>query len=219
LDGSARIALKIKPCFNKYIFIEKDNGRCEQLSALIKETEFKNLSNNIEIRNGDANEEIQKICQLNWKDKRAVLFLDPYGMQVQWNTIKAIASTKAIDLWYLFPLGQAINRLLKKDGNISDPNRKKLDSVLGEGWYNEIYKNNKINTLFGEENEITKAGMDQIGCLFKKRLENIFAGVCENPRELRNSKNNTLYLLFFAVSNEGRGKDIALKIANHILKD
>ena len=41
-------------------------------------------------------------------------------MQVQWDTMKAIAETKAIDLWILFPLGVAVNRLLKKDGNIED---------------------------------------------------------------------------------------------------
>jgi hypothetical protein len=34
-----------------------------------------------------------------------VLFLDPYGMQVDWTTIEAIARTKAIDLRVLFPLG------------------------------------------------------------------------------------------------------------------
>ena len=32
-------------------------------------------------------------------------------MQVDWSTFEAIAATKAIDLWILFPLGQAANRL------------------------------------------------------------------------------------------------------------
>ncbi|GAI54351.1 unnamed protein product, partial [marine sediment metagenome] len=50
-----------------------------------------------------------------WQNNRAVLFLDPYGMQVNWETIKAIANTEAIDLWYLFPFGIGVNRLLQKD--------------------------------------------------------------------------------------------------------
>lgn len=33
------------------------------------------------------------------------MFLDPYGMQVERETIDTIARTKAIDTWLLFPLG------------------------------------------------------------------------------------------------------------------
>ena len=45
----------------------------------------------------------------------------------------------------------------------------------------------------------------------------MFAGVAEEPGVLWNSSNNPLYLFCFAVGNE-RGKDIALRIANHLLK-
>lgn len=47
--------------------------------------------------------------------RRAVVFLDPFGMQVEWRTIERIGQTKAIDLWILFPLGVAVNRFLTKD--------------------------------------------------------------------------------------------------------
>jgi hypothetical protein len=43
-----------------------------------------------------------------------------YGMQVDWTTVEAIARTKAIDLWVLFPLGIGVNRLLTKSGDIPD---------------------------------------------------------------------------------------------------
>ena len=46
----------------------------------------------------NANLEIQNLCNKDWRSRRAVLFLDPYGMQVEWKTIEAIAATKAIDL-------------------------------------------------------------------------------------------------------------------------
>jgi len=49
-------------------------------------------------------------------------------------------------------------------------------------------------------------------------MKGIFAGVAEEPGVLRNSANNPLYLLCFAVGNE-RGKDIALRIAQHLLKE
>jgi hypothetical protein len=42
--------------------------------------------------------------------------------------------------------------------------------------------------------------------------------VADEPGVLRNSKNNPLYLVCFAVGND-RGKDIALRIAKHLLKE
>lgn len=124
LNGSARMALCIKPSFKKYIFIEKSKSRCKDLHRL--KNEFTELSNKIEIVQEEANSHLIKICKKNWQKHRAVIFLDPYGMQVKWSTVEAIAATKAIDLWLLFPLGQAVNRLLKKDGKINNINRKRL---------------------------------------------------------------------------------------------
>ncbi len=59
--------------------------------------------------------------------------------------------------------------------------------------------------------------METIGRYFNNRLKDVFAGVAE-PGVLRNSSNNPLYLLCFAVGNE-RGKEIALRIAKHLLKE
>jgi three-Cys-motif partner protein len=89
LDGSARIALKTDPAFDGYVFIEKNKQRCEALERL--KTEFP--SRKIDIRRGEANSELKKICGLNWSSRRAVLFLDPYGMQVEWETIVAVSRT------------------------------------------------------------------------------------------------------------------------------
>ena len=57
-------------------------------------------------------------------------FSNPYGMQVEWTTIEAIAATKAIDLWILFPLGIGVNRLLTKSGDIPESWRKRLELLL-----------------------------------------------------------------------------------------
>ncbi|MFZ5864157.1 MAG: hypothetical protein ACOYXR_15145 [Nitrospirota bacterium] len=65
---------------------------------------------------------------------------------------------------------------------------------------------------------MVKAKMETIGQYFNDRLKDIFAGVAAEPGVLRNSTNSPLYLLCFAVGNE-RGKDIALRIANHLLKE
>jgi hypothetical protein len=73
-------------------------------------------------------------------------------------------------------------------------------------------------TIFGTEQEyVIKASMETIGRYFNDRLGAIFPGVAKKPGVLRNSTNNPLYLLCFAVGNE-RGAPIALKIAEHLLK-
>jgi len=218
LDGSARLALKTEPPFDQYIFIERSPERCVSLENL--KSEFPDLSKRVKIYQGNANAKIQELCAKDWQSNRAVLFLDPYGMQVEWKTIEAIAQTKAIDLWLLYPLGIGVNRLLTKSGEIPKSWRHRLDLLLGtEDWYDQFYKFEPMPTLFGDDKErVVKATMETIARDFTSRLQGVFAGVAEEPGVLRNSANNPLYLLCFAVGNE-RGKDIALRIANHLLKE
>ncbi|GAG05556.1 unnamed protein product, partial [marine sediment metagenome] len=129
--GSARIALQIKPNFDKYIFIEKSKKYFIELQKL--KNEFPENKQKIQLVNADANTYISDLCNnYKWQNHRAVLFLDPYGMQVDWETIKAIANTEAIDLWYLFPFGIGVNHLLKKDASkIQTSWNIKLDNIFG----------------------------------------------------------------------------------------
>jgi three-Cys-motif partner protein len=219
LEGSARIALQIQPRFTKYIFVEKDPKRFLELEHLREE--FPEVSNDIILINEDCNAYLKELC-LNyaWRKNRAVLFLDPFGMQVRWETIEAIAATKAIDLWILFPLGVAVNRMLRRDGNISPKWQERLNELFGTlDWYDAFYVKSKQPTLFGEE-EVTEkiSDFDSIGRFFISRLQEIFAGVVDNPLFLRNSKNIPLYMLCFAAENQ-RGAKTAVKIASDILKD
>ena len=217
LEGSAVRALKTEPRFDSYVFIERSPARCKHLEDL--RSQFPHLSNAIQIREGEANLEIQALCSKNWTSHRAVLFLDPYGMQVEWKTIDAIAKTKAIDLWLLFPLGIGVNRLLTKSGDIPQLWERRLDLLLGtKDWYEDFYRVESTPTLFGKpEDRIVKARIDTIGQYFIRRLKTVFAGVAEEPKVLLNSANCPLYLLCFAVGNP-KGANVALKIANHLLR-
>lgn len=219
LDGSTRIALRTEPPFDRYMFIERSAERCAHLEGL--KAEFPDLARKIDVRPGDANTEIQDLCSRDWGSRRAVLFLDPYGLQVEWTTIEAIARTQAIDLWLLFPLGIGVNRLLTKSGEIPESWRRCLNKLLGtEDWYEEFYRVESEPTLFGPADRVVKATTATIGRYFNERLKGVFAGVATEPGVLRNSRNNPLYLLCFAVGNPGaRAKEIALRIANHLLKE
>jgi len=217
IEGSARVALQTLPRFLKYIFIEKRGKHIPELEKL--KEEFPEIADDISIINAEANEYLKKLCKKNWKKHRAVIFLDPYGMQVNWNTLEAIARTEAIDLWILFPLGVAVNRLLKRDGNINYAVKKRLDEMFGtQDWYETFYKEITAEDLFGTQTKVRKvSGFTMISSYFVERLKTIFPGVAENPLPLYNSKGNPLYLLCFAASNP-KGAKPALRIAQDILR-
>lgn len=219
LEGSAKIALGVQPGFDQYIFIEKDPDRCAQLEELRKD--FPDRADAIKIEQGDANQKIQALCRKNWKKHRAVLFLDPYGMEVEWKTIESIAATGAIDLWLLLPWGIGPNRLLTRSGQIPEGWRNRLNLFFGsEDWYQEFYREETQRNLFSqEETTVVKAGIEVIGGSLVRRLSSVFPGVAPNPRILMNSANCPLYLFCFAVSSPNpRARTIALGIAKHLLE-
>jgi three-Cys-motif partner protein len=219
--GSARIALETNPYFAEYYFVEQSFDKCRELNLL--KQEYPDKAHKIHVIQKDANTFIQDICHDFRKNTswRSVLFLDPFGMNVAWDTVEAIADTHAIDMWYLFPLGVGVNRLLRRDGNIPQEWQKRLDCIFGDrGWRDIFYKKVSTPSLFEDNTELTRksAGFEEITRYLIKRLKTIFAGVAKNPLPLLNSRNNPLYLLCFACGNK-RGAPIALRIAEHILKE
>lgn len=139
-------------------------------------------------------------------------------MQVSWPTLEAIARTQAIDLWILFPLGVAVNRMLTKDGQIDEKWKGKLDEIFGRrDWYDTFYEADSQTPLFSAATKMQKtADFAVIMTYYVNRLKTVFHHVAQNLLPLYNSKNNPLYALFFAAGNPKGGKT-AVKIAQHIL--
>jgi three-Cys-motif partner protein len=218
LDGSARIALKVEPAFHRFVFVESVAAKVQELERL--KSEFPQRAPSIDIHEGDANKAITNLCR-EWDKKgaRGVLFLDPFGMQAEWRTIEAVASTGCIDMWILFPF--AANRLMTKSpGDIRVAWRKRLDNLFGtDEWEAEFYKERSHLDIFGEDNTVTEKDLtlSGLGAYYDRRLRSIFPVVASNPCVLRSSGNLPLFQLFFAASNPGKGGEIALRIAAHIL--
>ena len=219
-NGSARIALGVESGFHRYVFIEKHAARFEQLQKL--RTEFPNLSDKLEILRDDANTAIVAVCrETDWQKWRAVVFLDPYGAQVDWRTIEAIANTKAIDLWYLFP-SIALDRMLPKNGVIPESWQDRLDQMLGDvAWRTEFYAESGQTDLFSIDNrKERKASVDAIDRYMGARLGSVFPAVAKRSARMCNSTGYCMYLLYFACANPNpKAHRLALRIAEHILKD
>ena len=216
LDGSARIALKTIPPFDRYVFIDSNEDHCRSLESL--KVLAPDIADRIDVICGDANETIRMICsRLDWRHKRAVMFLDPYGLQVSWPTIQAIAATYAVDLWVLFSCS-AVTRMIPNDGHVPPEWETKLTDFFGtDEWKTELFKGKVQPDLFGAEYESTeKVRVEKIVDYYLERLRRTFVAVARKTVVLRNSKGSPMYVLCFAASNE-RGAPIALKIAGHIL--
>jgi three-Cys-motif partner protein len=85
-------------------------ARADQLRALLTER-YLALAKRCSLHEEQANTFLQAWSRrTDWTRTRAVVFLDPYGMAVEWRTIAATAATRAIDLWILFPVGTGVNR-------------------------------------------------------------------------------------------------------------
>lgn len=216
--GSARIALDLESPFDEYIFVDKNPVHVGELNRMI-DTDFPRLVDRCKVWHGDGCEILRELCTYrDWKKQRAVVFLDPYGMNVEWAVLEWIANTKAIDLWLLFPLGMGANRLLKRDGLPNAGFASKLTRVFGTTDWNQFYRQPATDDLFVESPaaETKHATLEDIGNFYLERLSSIFSGVAPRTKVLANSRGNPMYLLFFASGNP-KGAKTAIKIADYLM--
>lgn len=212
LKGSPQVALELEHPFDAYVFIEKNADRIESLKAL--EAEY-GSERAIRIIQEDCNKYLLSSVvnnpKIDWNHHRAVVFLDPFGMQVPWSTLEALASTKAIEVFLNFPVGMAIQRLLLRDqAKFTDQRRKKLDTYFGSTeWFPTLYKKEK--TLFGEETEKIEHSGKFLVKWYRERLRKAF-GHASRAALICNTKRLHLYYLLLASPNK-----TGVKIANHIL--
>lgn len=211
IEGSALRALALE--FDWYTFVEKDADAAARLDKIT----YANSA--VEVMVGDANERLAEICgRYPWRDRRAVAFLDPAGMQLKWDTLKRLAETEAMDVWIWFPLGVGASRMLTRSGEIPESWENRLDAIFGtHAWKDRFYDKQTELTLFGEIEQTRRtASLAGIAEFYNERLMTIFPSVAPNPALMKNSKNVPIYMLCFAAANP-RGGKIAVNIASHLL--
>lgn len=222
LETSPRSALAVKPPFDSYLFCDYNKSALKMLREVLKKEGF-DLTN-CSFVSGDANEEIVRFCRgTDWRSTRAVMFLDPYGLQVKWSTLEAIAATKGIDLWYLFPAGLGPLRMTPRSGDVPKEWARKLTTIWGDDSWEAVAYERKVEDadLFGMSLErIDKVGnAEDFERAFIGRLKSIFGGVASTGLRLYNSRGSHMFSLLFACANDRpQAYKPALKIANHIIR-
>lgn len=217
IKGTALRILEIKEPrpFDVYYFVEKDEKNKLELETRIEDGYF---GKNIHVVQEDCNTKLVAMASYlkSHREFRALAFIDPYGMSVDWTSIEALKGL-GVDLWILVPTGVGVNRLLKKDMNISEAWLKKLEHFLGlprQTIIEHFYRVNSTNTLFGEETYISKEKdiVHKIGELYAQKLNGVFKFVSDSF-VMRNSTNSIMYHFMMATNNKS-----ALNIANDVIK-
>ncbi len=214
--GAAERVVSMDKKFNWYYFIEKDNNSKNQLKNLLIE-KAPELENRFIFRSEDCNNQLSKLADAsNSKKLASLIFLDPFGMQVNWDTIKKLKDTRS-DIWILIPTGVIVNRLLDKKGKLVHIN--KLEQFFGlteKEIRKKFYSKEKQQTLFGEEKEIVKKVLNpisKIANLYTDNLKTIWKYVTPTPLRLNNSKGSPIFHFVFASNNPN-----AVKIAQQIIE-
>jgi len=212
LAGSPRVALNIQHPFTGYVFIDRSPTRVAQLESLKEQF---GESRTIRIRQQDCNGYLQKNVVANpkvdWRCNRALVFLDPFGMQVPWRTLELLGQTEAIEVFLNFPVGMAIQRLLPRDtGKITDQRRAMLDEYFGSPeWFDVVYRTTR--TFFGDAEEKIEQSGKRLVKWYQGRLRAAFGHVTKAAL-IRNTRRGHLYYLMLASP-----KRTGARIADHIL--
>lgn len=225
LDGSARRAMQVQPPFKHFVFIENDADRCAALQRL-KDAGHRD----VQVIRGEANRTLlEMVAKAPWtsRDKsrsRGVVFLDPYAMDVDWATLRALADTMVLDVWYLFPLNAVVRQLARDFSGVGNKEGM-LDRVLSPAW-RELYKLPppdlpQIVDMFDQRDEEElrrEASVTQIEEWFRAQLASVFPYVPE-PVQILKSENVQLFSLFLCVANPSpAATDLANKFMGYVKK-
>ena len=219
LDGSAQIALNVDPPFHKYHFNDLSDEHYNALNELVS----KYSKRDCQVTRLDGNEFVKQFCGSLSSNDRAILFIDPYSTELNWDTLKYVANSQRIDLWLLFP----ISALLRMTPN--DPDRldeswvRKIDLLLGTSeWKDALYKPKPAPIIGDMFDEVEHSGMERLNVegvaeFVKARLGEQFAYVAKPATLYANGR--PLFLFMFAVSNRVKvAQALAEKVSTHILR-
>lgn len=210
--GSAERVVKLDKKFDEYYFIDVEKDALDKLKNKIEPYFDKNLK--YKFLQKDINDALNEFSNYLDKSKAALILLDPFGMQLNWDSLEKLRG-KRVDVWILLPSGVIINRLLDKKGNLKNIDRLKSFFGLSEDEIRNEFYNKKIQKTLWDEGETTQKisePIQQIANLYIKRLKTIWDFVTEEPLKLYNSRNVPIYHFVFASNNE-----IARKIAGDII--
>lgn len=205
--GSARIALDAgeDAGFTRFRYFEMGQKAAELQQRLRAEYPGKD----IKVYAGDCNEKIpealSELSSLKWAP--TFVFLDPDGMELKWQTLKALADHKRgyrktgsdkpeykVEMWMLFPTSGIIRTLALDDAKVTGGDFDRATRLYGSDEWRPIYRRRKAGEISAAE-----ARAEYVN-LMRWRLERALQYGAAHAFELRNSK-GPLYHMIFATDH------------------
>lgn len=222
-EGSARRALNIEPAFHHYRFADTKPAHVEALRNLA--TEYPDRD--IEVWSGDGNLAVRQIVTSapwtssrdGWR-QRGIVFLDPYGMNVCWDTLKYIAETKRLDVWFLFA-GKAVRQQLGPSlDRVDEGKAAALDRFFGQAdWREAFFRPPEQRTdLFGFQSSKAETSVNRqaIGAYARQRFQDAFCWVSE-PKSLT-VRNVPDFFQLYCMTNNEKAAELIGKLHQGVVK-
>ena len=213
VSGSPEIALGIVPPFYEYHFIDSDNQKIPLLENLARERE------NVFVYHGDCNRVIVEsvIARLRYDQyRRCLCILDPYGMDLHWQTVEKLAQLGSTELFMNFPVMDINRNALRNDpSKIEVDQADRMTRFWGDSsWRVELYRERAQRSLWGDPITEKGASNEIVVSRYVERLKNIAGfNYVAAPLPMRNSSNAIVYYLLFASH-----KPLARKIMDAVFR-
>jgi three-Cys-motif partner protein len=208
VDGSPLIALKTKPPFSEYHFIDSDPRRATQLQKIA------GARPDVHIYSADCNDILlEKVFpRARYADyRRALCLLDPYNINLRWEVIETAGRMGSVELFLNFMIMDINRNALCRNPDKSI--QSKIDQLTrlwgDETWFDAAYDSSR--NLFGDPEKVSNV---QFEAAWRERLKKKagFKFVSE-PMPMKTKTNSIIYYLYFASQ-----KPVAAGIVEDIFK-
>jgi three-Cys-motif partner protein len=212
---AAEQVIRLDKSFDYYYFVDTWSN-LEPLQERVSDSAELN-GKRLFFRQEECNHELRKLAYaMQSDDYAALVFLDPFGMGVEWPSIAGLQGTRS-DIWILLPTGVMVDRFSDTPDLLTDgAGLESCFGLSGEEIRREFQKEEKQITLFGEDDFTCKIcyPIQHIANLYIRQLKTGWKYVSETPLVLYNSRHVPVYHFVYATNNE-----TARNIAGDIIGD
>ncbi|MBI4306665.1 MAG: three-Cys-motif partner protein TcmP [Chloroflexi bacterium] len=213
VPGSPTNALLIAPPFKDYYFIDLDGERADALRAAT-------VGNpTVHVMEGDCNriliDDVFPFVRFE-RYRRGLCLLDPYGLDLDWQVVKAAGESKSIEIFINFPtMDMNRNVLWRNESGVSPEQAGRMTRFWGdESWHDAAY-NAQQGSLWGDPAS-RRGRPEDIVTAYRERLIDIAGFVyVPAPIPMRNSTGAVVYWLFFASQNDTGGRIVSAIFCKH----
>jgi len=179
INGSPLLALNCDMPFTHYFF---NDINLEYIEALKKRTQ--SYSYNMDYINQDCNLAVDEILLKIPPYSICFAYIDPYYLEIKFDTIKKLTTNRAVDLLIIFHIGMARRNFLQPNLEMKQffpPN------IEWEQFPNDIVKGGRISTR--PVLDAYEGGLIELGYPKSNMIDDVLE---------RNTRNAPLYYLIFA---------------------